>query len=275
MDDLVTIGRFSKMTRLSVKALRIYDDTGLLRPAWVDPASGYRYYRRGQANRAEAIRILRSVEMPLDEIREALAHEEPAVAQKVLGAHRDRLAQRLADQERMLRFLERLIERKGTVMPYSVTVTDVPVQHVVATRRTTDLAHVGAAIESGFTALMGYLGPRGIAPAGAPMAIYHDVIDTDVEGTIELCLPVPSPVDGADDVHGVELPAGPVATTVHQGPYDQLRPAYHTLEGWIAEHGYEIAGPPREVYVDDPTQVPPDDLRTQIDWPVRRATDDA
>ena len=58
-EQLVPIGRFSEATRLSVKALRHYDDIGLLRPAVTDPQSGYRYYRLGQANRAEAIRQLR------------------------------------------------------------------------------------------------------------------------------------------------------------------------------------------------------------------------
>ena len=68
MEDLVPIGRFSRMTRLSIKALRLYDGLGLLTPAWVDPSSSYRYYRLGQANRAEAIRVLRQVDMPLEEI---------------------------------------------------------------------------------------------------------------------------------------------------------------------------------------------------------------
>ena len=66
MGDLLPIGRFAKATRLSVKALRHYDELGLLRPAFVDPSSGYRYYRPAQANQAEAIRILRSLEMPLE-----------------------------------------------------------------------------------------------------------------------------------------------------------------------------------------------------------------
>jgi DNA-binding transcriptional MerR regulator len=65
------------MTRLSVKALRLYDEIGLLAPAYVDPASGYRYYDLGQANKAEAVRILRSVDMPLEEIHEILETEDP------------------------------------------------------------------------------------------------------------------------------------------------------------------------------------------------------
>ena len=80
--NVVPIGRFSKMTRPSVKALRLYDEIGLLPPAHVDPSSGYRYYELGQANRAEAVRILRSVAMPLDEIRAVLETDDPALVHK-------------------------------------------------------------------------------------------------------------------------------------------------------------------------------------------------
>jgi len=88
VDDLLPIGRFSKATRLSVKALRHYDELGLLRPAFVDPSSGYRYYRPAQANQAEAIRILRSLEMPLEEIRAVLAEGGGDLAGKRLHRHR-------------------------------------------------------------------------------------------------------------------------------------------------------------------------------------------
>lgn len=269
MEHLVTIGRFSTMTRLSVKALRIYDEAGLLRPARVDESSGYRYYARGQANRAEAIRILRSVEMPLDETGEALAHDDPALVRKTLDRHRARLADRLAQQERMLAFLEQLIAREEGVMPYDVTLKNTSPQLVAAVRRTADLAHVGEAIASGFGAIMAHLGPLDVTPSGAPMAIYHDVIDTDASGTIELCLPIDTRVDGDSEVYIAELPGGTVASTVHRGPYDEMRPAYHTLEGWISEHGRQIVGPPREIYLSDPGEVPPADLQTRIDWPIR------
>ena len=57
---------------------------------------------------------------------------------------------------------------------------------------------------------------------------------------------------------------------MHRGPYDEIAPAYHTVAGWIAEHGQEIAGPPRELYLNDPTVVPPEELLTEVQWPVDR-----
>ena len=130
--NLVPIGQFSKMTRLSIKALRLYDEIGLLPPAYVDPTSGYRYYEPGQANRATAVKILRSVDMPLDEIRAILDTDDPDVARKHLVQHQERLADKLASQERMLAYLESLISREEGIMPYEVNITEVEPQTVAA-----------------------------------------------------------------------------------------------------------------------------------------------
>ena len=269
MDDLLPIGRFAKATRLSVKALRHYDELGLLRPAHVDPSSGYRYYRPGQANQAEAIRILRSVDMPLEEIGALLAAGGEPVAGR-LRRHRERLEARLAEHRRMLAFLERLLDKEG-VMPYEVTVKQLPAQPVAATRTTTDLRRISAAISTGVHALLDELGRRGMAPAGPLQVVYHadQVLDDDTAAPIEICFPVAAPFDGAGEVYGTELAGGPAAVTVHRGPYAELGPAYHTLSGWVARHGHELAGGPREVYLNDPRQVPEADLLTEVRWPIR------
>ncbi|MDH4118080.1 MAG: MerR family transcriptional regulator [Acidimicrobiia bacterium] len=268
MDDLVPIGRFSQMTRLSVKALRLYDELGLLEPTWVDPSSNYRYYRLGQANRAEAIRVLRHVDMPLDEIAQVLAEDDPAAVGDKLKAHRDRLAGRLADQERMLRFIEKLIEREGGIMPYEVTVKQVTEQPVLATRKHTSVKTIGDDLQAAFGALVAAMGSTGAEMAGAPFVIYHDVIDEDTDGDIEVCTPVASAAELEGDVYAATIPGGSVAFTVHRGPYQEIAPAYHTVTGWIQDHGHQFAGPPREIYLNDPTLVAPEDILTEIQWPI-------
>jgi len=130
---------FSKMTRLSVRALRRYDEIGLLSPAHVDPSSGYRYYSPEQANRAEAVRILRSLEMPLHKIRTILDTDNPDLTHKQLVAHRERLAERLAAQERMIAYLEALILRKDGIMPYDIKITEAAPQLVAAVKLHTNL----------------------------------------------------------------------------------------------------------------------------------------
>ena len=114
--NLVPIGRFSEMTRLSVKALRLYDEKGLLRPAHVDPSSGYRYYDIEQASRAELVKTLRTVNMPLEQIQEIFEADNNEIAHKQLLAHRKRLRERLAAQERTLTYLETLIDHEEGIV---------------------------------------------------------------------------------------------------------------------------------------------------------------
>ncbi|WP_430782810.1 MerR family transcriptional regulator [Actinoplanes sp. G11-F43] len=273
MDDLIPIGRFSRMSRLSVKALRFYDEQGLLAPARVDPDSGYRYYRRGQAGRAEAIRALRLIDMPVAEIRDLLAGDDPELTGKRLSAHRERLRERLAEQERMLRFLERLIDRGGNIMPYEVTVKEIADSPVAALRLHAGRGTIGGVVEQAFGTIAGALGQARIAPVGAPFVVYHDIIDEGAEGEVEVCFPVPSgTVLPAGPVQYRELPGGTVASTVHRGPYQEIGPAYHVVTGWIEEHGIGTHGAPREVYLNDPRAVAgPEELITEVQFPIDKA----
>jgi DNA-binding transcriptional MerR regulator len=115
-DELLTIGRFARLTGLSVDTLRHYDEVGLLSPASVDPASGYRHYHRQQARRARQIRMLRWNGLPIEEIRQVIADETGATARDVLARHqrrlerqRDLLAARIRDANRFL--------KEGITMP--------------------------------------------------------------------------------------------------------------------------------------------------------------
>ena len=87
MSVLLTIGEFSRMTHLSVKALRHYDDVGLLSPAQVDGSSGYRLYATGQVPTAQVIRRFRDLDMPLEEIRTVLNAADVAARDQAIVAH--------------------------------------------------------------------------------------------------------------------------------------------------------------------------------------------
>ncbi|NYT93545.1 MerR family transcriptional regulator [Salinispora sp. H7-4] len=269
MDDLIPIGRFSRMSRLSVKALRFYNEQGLLAPAWVDPSSGYRYYRRAQAERAEAIRMLRAIDMPIADIRDLLADDDPELTGKRLVAHRERLRARLAEQEQMLRFLQALIDRGGRVMPYDVIVKEAATIPVASLTLHTSLNAIGADLGRGFGTVVDAIGNAGAESNGKPFVIYHDVIDEQTNGDIEICIPVPAgTVLPGDPVRYRELPGGPVATTVHRGPYQEISPAYHVVTGWIEQEGIHPAGPPREIYLNDPQTVSPAELLTEVQFPI-------
>jgi DNA-binding transcriptional MerR regulator len=113
---LMPIGRFSRLTGLTVKALRHYDELGLLRPAAVDPETGYRSYSSDQVARAEWIRLLRRLEVPLDDIATILATDDPATLKRLLAEHRRRTVEREVELRWILQRLQPLIDGKEPVM---------------------------------------------------------------------------------------------------------------------------------------------------------------
>jgi effector-binding domain-containing protein len=268
--DLLPIGRFSKVTRITVKALRHYDDLGLLRPAVVDPDSGYRYYSMAQALEAERIRLLRSLDMPLDDVRRVLSAQDPAEARRLLDGHEARMRERLTVIEEGLRLLHKLRNGKEGIMAYEVKVREVVPQPVLSVRTRTSLAQIADLMGAAFGEMFGYLFQAGAQPAGPPCSIYHDPEFREDDLDVEICVPVDRPLPPQGRVQMSELPGGTVAYTLHVGPYDGVGPAYQAVTTWIQEHGHETAGPPRETYLNGPDEVKdPSEYRTEIIWPIR------
>jgi DNA-binding transcriptional MerR regulator len=106
--DRLTIGRLARLSGLTSRALRHYDKLGVLRPAAVGDANGYRLYDRGQVEVARQIRVLRELEVPLDEVRRIIADPDSEDAQRRIAAHRARLEARLAELRTAHYFLGRL-----------------------------------------------------------------------------------------------------------------------------------------------------------------------
>ena len=120
-DDLLSIGRFARLAGLSVGALRHYDELDLLRPADIDRFTGYRRYRRAQLETARTIARLRDLELPLDEIREVLAMDDPAEQRRRLRTHRARIAARSDRLTRLLHAVGRMSDGKDPIVTNTAT----------------------------------------------------------------------------------------------------------------------------------------------------------
>jgi DNA-binding transcriptional MerR regulator len=123
--DLLPIGRFARLAGLSVGALRHYDELDLLRPADVDRFTGYRRYRRGQLDTARTIARLRDLEMPIDEIRELIASDDPEERQRRLAIHRGRVEARTSRLQRILHIVGQLSQGKGPIVTDTAAASDV------------------------------------------------------------------------------------------------------------------------------------------------------
>jgi len=144
--DLLSIGSFAMASGLSISALRHYDEVGLLKPALVDPATGYRRYRPAQLSQARLICALRRVDLPIAELREVLADPADGALTAVLSRHRDRLARQAGVLSQLVRTVDGYIEN-GVAMP-EITSPRI----VQATINVSDLAQAAAFYQAAFGA---------------------------------------------------------------------------------------------------------------------------
>jgi effector-binding domain-containing protein len=140
-------------------------------------------------------------------------------------------------------------------MTYPVELVDEPTRTVARRRTHVSGATVGEAIGSGIVALFDFAERRGVEPVGPPIVSFQGEVGLDREFDLEVYLPLVEKVDGDGDVDVVQLMGGPSALLIYQGPYEEMQPAYEAIHRWIAEHGYEPAGPHREVYLITPDEV--------------------
>lgn len=122
MDELLSIGRFARLSGLSIGALRHYHERGVLMPARVDPETGYRSFSRSQLEDARLIGHLRDLDLPLSAIR-ALVAADPASRQGLLADHRARLGAHLNRIQRQLHWLNQAIDHEEPIMPTTTTTT--------------------------------------------------------------------------------------------------------------------------------------------------------
>ena len=273
--DQIPIGRFSVVTRLSQKALRYYDAKGLLVPGAKDPFTGYRYYTGDQIGAGVKIRHLIDLGFTVEEMASYFEAEGAGDAETVERL----LSIRLRDAELELAKLQRVVsllrnnneEMMKTTMSDPV-VKDVPWLRVLSKRETGSYDRtIGKLIGDLMRALYAPENQRNfVKMVGPVMTIYHDEKYRDEGADIEVAIPVTGKVvveDPAVEVRNLE-PCR-VVSLVHRGSYETIGQAYQRLHGYAAEKGLEIVGPMRDLYLNDPNKVEPDEIMTEIQAPIK------
>jgi DNA-binding transcriptional MerR regulator len=258
------IGRFATSVRLSVKALRHYDELGLLAPAFVDAATGYRYYAPAQARAAVLIGMLRELELPLATIQRALL-AKPAELRTLLAAEAERLERELARRERALRSIQHLAQA-GSLTPYEITLCEAGPLLVARRTLATSVDRLVPDSSAAIYALLADLRRAGWKEEG-PILCENEDPDEDGRQVVHCC----AAVGPAQELAGVEralLPGGAFARLLHIGPFETLGLAYHALHAFAQERGHERRGPMREIYVNDPADVAPEAIETEVWMPI-------
>ncbi|WP_234425838.1 MerR family transcriptional regulator [Streptomyces kebangsaanensis] len=279
-EELLTIGAFAARVRLSAKALRLYDRLGLLAPAHVDAASGYRYYSASQTGRARLVALLRQLDMPLARVTEVVEADGAEAADR-LAAYWAEVETRVAGQRTLAEYLRARLSGRSSEMyeRFEVGTVEVPEQVVISETRHTLAGELPAWIGASLTRLEAAAGECG-GVTGAPFVVYHAEVSTESDGPAESCVPVADEAAArawaeargrARETRVRVEPARRLAytrITKAQVAHPQILAAFEAVEQWIAEQGLEQAGPCREVYFADWEASGPDDAVCDVAFPV-------
>lgn len=272
--DLMPIGTFAERTRLSAKALRLYDRLGLLPPAHIDPASGYRFYRQDQMDTAQLVGLLRRLDMPLAAIADILA-KPPAEAAAEVGRYWAGVESVMADRRVLVSYIQARLTSTGADMTsYDIQIRSMPGRTLLAICRHLHASETDAFFDDAFGRL------RSAAPgltgiAGCPFLIFYGEVSEDSDGPMELCRPVTAGPDSAQVTADIQLRSEAahdeafIRLPLSDLSWPAMLPAVDALEAWMREQRREPAGPLRQVLIADQRTATPDTLVCDLTVPLR------
>jgi DNA-binding transcriptional MerR regulator len=265
--DLFSIGSFANLTRLSIKALRLYDELDILKPLHIDPPSGYRYYGVDQLSSARMIRSMRDMDMPLATIRRVLAvlPVSQAQAELLLRQYLEMRENQIEQIRLLARQFTQQLKPEANKMSLEVEVKEIPTQQIMSITRRHTVDGLGKQEEQDIGALFSLASEQSARTLGAPFGIYHGAVSETEDGPVETCLVVEGQVVGKGNIEVKQLEGGKAACVVITGDqchYPELLGAYDAAADWIQKNGFETTQSPREVWYTGPGP----DAKWEIVW---------
>lgn len=273
------IGEFSKISRVSKRLLHYYDDIGLLKPAHIDPRTGYRYYSARQLPRLNRILALKDLGLTLDQITKLLQAEiSDAEIQGMLQLKKAEMEQTVfEDLQRLHRIEARLQQNQMADDAPDVVIKSIPAQPFLSVRTvfaTPD--ETLQLIDQILHAIPASVGPGVLGPfTGVVYTEGFTLTNNDVDLGYLLKKPVEEPIQITEEcvLRMRDLPAvQTMATAVQVGSPDPVLAALGKIAWWIEANGYRIVGPYRELAFEVSSLNDLEQAVFEIQMPVERDT---
>lgn len=267
---MLRIGDFSRLSRVSIRMLRYYDETGLLKPDKVDDFAGYRYYSEEQLIKAGKINALKDMGFGVNAIADILKSDNPGEIEQIFQIQKDKLLEEADAISRRIQFLDTALERlrKDEMMKYDCIVKQMPERYVASVRKVIPKYEEEGRL---WHILFSETAKLGMTPCGSAMAKFHDKEYKERDVDVEVQIEVKGHYKNMENVVFFTEPETMVASTVFQGSYDQFPDVYASLAAWVFENGYEFAGPMMDVYHVSPHETQnPDEFVTEVCCPIQK-----
>jgi len=241
------IGEFSKMSKTTIKALRYYDEVGLLKPEEIDKITSYRFYTTDQLVKLHQIQAYRQVGLSIDEIKLIISGHD---ASEILHKRKAEVMDAIADGTSQLSRIEFILQGENT-MNYVATIKELPKCIVYSKKMVAPsydayfklIPPIGEAISEKYPELK----------CASPEYCFIVCLDGEYKDTdinIEFCEAVTQKWPDFDDIVFKEIKPTTVVSVMHKGSYSGLAQAYAFAFKWIEENCYVASDSPRESYID-------------------------
>ncbi|MFR1518818.1 MAG: MerR family transcriptional regulator [Clostridia bacterium] len=265
---MLSIGAFSKITNVTTKTLRYYDEIGLLKPICVDPDSGYRYYDVAQLKTVLLITKLKRYFFSLSEIASVIDQNGNCDLlamfrrkDREIQTHIDSFERIRTEIEKDLIYLERGIHIMAYLDKIEIKLVETQSKNILSLRQKMDVNEYGKYIGILFERIT----REKLTVAGGPMTIYYDEEFDPENYDTEIAVPIRETVAGTRI-----LPGCLCAMATLKGPYSGLTSIYTKLKQWTEAERYRISGAPFEIYLTNPAETKPEEYITEVYFPVKK-----
>ncbi len=271
---MLKIGDFSKLSRISIRMLRHYDEIGLLVPKSTDSFTSYRYYGEDQLPVAGRITALKDMGFGLAAIGEILKiYNNPQVLAEFLTVKQAEMQAEAEEIRRRLLLLDTAVERlrkDETAMNYSVSLKTLPERYVASVRKV-----IPAYDQEGtlWNMMMTETAHLKMQPADNcySLAIFHDEGYKESDVDVEVQINVQGAYKNTEHVAFKTMPEVEIASATYKGSYEQLTAVNHAVANWVNDNGYEFNGAMFCIYHVSPAQTQnPDELVTEVCYPIKK-----
>ena len=270
---MLKIGEFSKLSHVSVRMLRHYDEIGLLHPQRVDPITGYRLYGEEQLFTAGKINVYRGMGFGLTAIAGLLHEADPQKLRAMLERQQESLREQSEEMSQMLHRIKLAIAQLGeesTMANYDVTIKEIAPRYVASVRDILESYNYEGRL---WHYMMKETADQNLTPANPCLAfgILHDAEYKERDVDVEIQMTVEGNYHDTEHVRFKTEPAVCVASAIHYGSYETISDASAAVAAWVEKNGYQMCGVMFNVYHMSPHETQnPDELVTEVCIPVKR-----
>jgi len=250
-ENYLSLGRFAQAAQLSRKALRLYDQLGILIPTYVDPFTGYRYYDTDQLEQARFIRLLRGMEMPLADIRRVLAATTTDAAMLLVAQSQHEFENRANQVHRATKKVIAYLKKEQDTMSLEISVNTYPQQQVVSIKKNIRVPEFHTFIPEACNKISNYILESGASISGDPICFYYGPVNESDDGPVEICFPFEGTIDPGGEFMVRTVPEHKAAcgrASKEESQFPEILEVWDSVVEWVQRNKFKMTEEPVACY---------------------------